>query len=87
MSIFQHPPLFKKTTQNIYLFPAVLFALSMAFLWLYIPRLQDILGTTDVPVEHWFLPMTFGLLVLLLDEMRKYVVRTWPNGFIAKIAW
>lgn len=59
----------------------------MAFFWLYIPRLQEVLGTADVPVEHWFLPMTFGLGILLLDEARKYFVRKWPRGVLAKIAW
>ncbi|KIE01664.1 ATPase, P-type, transmembrane domain protein, partial [Metarhizium majus ARSEF 297] len=31
LSIFQHPPLFNKKTQNLYLFPAIVFALAMAF--------------------------------------------------------
>jgi sodium/potassium-transporting ATPase subunit alpha len=40
-----------------------------------------------VPVEHWFLPMTFGLGLLFLEEARKYCVRTWPNGFLGRLAW
>lgn len=87
LSIFQHPPLFNKHTQNLWLFPAILFALVMVFFWCYIPRLQDVLNTETVPVEHWFLPMTFGLGILLLDEGRKFCVRGWPNGFMAKWAW
>jgi sodium/potassium-transporting ATPase subunit alpha len=86
-SIFQHPPLFNKKTQNWYLFPAILFALCMAILWLYIPQLGPILGTTPAPVEHWFLPMAFGLGILLMDETRKYIVRGYPNSIIAKMAW
>ncbi len=57
LSIFQHPPVFNKLAQNYYLFPAVLFSLVMAFFWLYIPPLQTVLAITQVPVEHWFLPM------------------------------
>ncbi|KAK0636109.1 hypothetical protein B0T17DRAFT_482038 [Bombardia bombarda] len=87
LSIFQHPPLFKKETRNYYLFPAVLFALVMAFFWLYIPSLQSVLGTAQVPVEYWFLPMSFGLGILLLDEARKFAVRTWPKGVFARMAW
>ncbi|KAK3937704.1 putative type IIC NA+/K+/H+-transporting ATPase [Diplogelasinospora grovesii] len=87
LSIFQHPPLFNKNTQNWYLFPAILFALVMAFFWLYIPALQSTIGTADVPVEHWFLPMAFGLGVLLLDEGRKFCVRKWPGGFLRRMAW
>ncbi|KAK0727570.1 hypothetical protein B0T26DRAFT_738235 [Lasiosphaeria miniovina] len=86
LSIFQHPPLFKET-RNYYLFPAILFALGMAFFWLYIPALQTVLGTAPVPVEHWFLPMAFGLGLLVLDEGRKFLVRTRPKGFFARVAW
>ncbi|XDG04654.1 hypothetical protein ABKA04_004269 [Annulohypoxylon sp. FPYF3050] len=86
-SIFQHPPAFNKDTQNLYLFPAIIFALSMAILWLYIPQLQSILGTSPVPVEHWFLPFAFGLFILLFDETRKFLIRKYPNEFVAKLAW
>ncbi|KAL2008629.1 hypothetical protein VTN00DRAFT_6823 [Thermoascus crustaceus] len=87
LSIFQQPPLFNKETQNWLLFSAMLFALSMVFILCYIPGLQRSIGTTSVPVEHFFLPVAFGLGLLLLDEGRKYWVRRWPKGFIARIAW
>lgn len=87
LSIFQHSPVLNKLTQNYYLFPAILFSLVMAFFWLYIPPLQTVLATTPVPVEHWFLPMAFGVGLLLLDEGRKFAVRKWPSGFLAKAAW
>ncbi|KAJ3567702.1 hypothetical protein NPX13_g6677 [Xylaria arbuscula] len=86
-SIFQHPPAFNKRTQNLYIFPAILFALSMALLWLYIPQLHSILGTLPVPVEHWFLPFAFGSFILLFDEIRKFFVRKYPHGLVAKLAW
>lgn len=87
LSIFQHPPLFNKKTQNLWLFPAILFALVMVFFWCYIPRLQEVLATAAVPVEYWFLPMTFGLAIMFADEGRKFFVRKWPNGLMAKWAW
>jgi sodium/potassium-transporting ATPase subunit alpha len=87
LSIFHHPPAFNKATQNLYLFPAILFALVMAILWLYIPALQSTLGTSNVPAEHFFLPAAFGLGILFLDEGRKFCVRKWPNGLLAKLAW
>lgn len=87
LSIFQHPPLFNRKTQNLWLFPAILFALVMVFFWCYIPRLQQVLGTATVPVEYWFLPMTYGLGILLADEGRKFCVRKWPNGLMGKWAW
>jgi sodium/potassium-transporting ATPase subunit alpha len=87
LSILQHPPLFKKETSNRSLFPAIIFALVVAIFWLYVPKFQSVLGTTAVPVAHWFLPMGFGMGILLLDEGRKFCVRKWPKGIMAKIAW
>ena len=86
-SIFQHPPAFSPTSQNLYLFPAVAFALVMAIFWLYVPVFQDVLGTSRVPAEHYFLPMAFGLFILFMDEGRKFLVRRYPNGPLAKLAW
>ena len=87
LSIFQHPPLFNRDTQNWYLFPAIIFSLAMAIFWLYIPPLRPVLGTTAVPVEHWFLPFAFGMFQLLLDEGRKFAVRKWPSSVVSKMAW
>jgi sodium/potassium-transporting ATPase subunit alpha len=86
-SIFQHPPAFNKLTENWYLFPAIIFALVMAIFWLYVPVFQQVLGTSTVPVEHYFLPFAFGTGILLIDEGRKYLVRTYPHGWAAKLAW
>jgi sodium/potassium-transporting ATPase subunit alpha len=87
LSILQHPPLFSKRTRNLYLFPAIVFALVAAVVFLYIPELQRTLATTSVPVAHYFLPMGFGVGLLLLDEARKWGVRRWPGGLLARIAW
>jgi sodium/potassium-transporting ATPase subunit alpha len=87
LSIFQHPPAFNKRTQNLWLFPAIAFALVMAVFWLYVPAIQNVLSTSKVPVEHYFLPMAFGIGILLLDEGRKYCVRKWPKGLLARAAW
>jgi sodium/potassium-transporting ATPase subunit alpha len=87
LSIIQHPPLFNENTQNWYLFPAIAFSLCMAIFWLYVPQLQSVLGTSQVPAEHFFLPAAFGLGILMLDELRKYCVRRWPNSILAKTAW
>ncbi|KAF7941655.1 uncharacterized protein EAE97_006492 [Botrytis byssoidea] len=87
LSIFQHPPAFNKETQNLYIFPAILFALVMAIFWLYIPQLQSVLGTSSVPVEHFFLPAAFGVGILMLDEGRKWGVRNWPESWIGRLAW
>lgn len=85
--MFQAPPLFNKATQNLWLFPSILFALAMAIFWLYVPALQTGIGTAAVPLEYWFLPMAFGVGLLLLDEGRKAAVRSCPKGVLARMAW
>ncbi|KAL5119505.1 hypothetical protein ACEQ8H_002570 [Pleosporales sp. CAS-2024a] len=87
LSIFQQPPIFNKDTQNWLLFPSMVFAIVVVFIFCYIPPLQNAIGTSAVPVEYWFLPAAFGLGLLMLDETRKYCVRRWPKGPLAKIAW
>jgi sodium/potassium-transporting ATPase subunit alpha len=55
--------------------------------FLYVPKFQEVLGEVPVPAAHWFLPMAFGLTILLLDELRKFFIRRSPRGFLARIAW
>ena len=86
LSIFSHPPIFNSNTQNWLLFPAILSALVVALVFTLSPGI-DYLGCGQVPVEHWFIPMTFGIGLLSLDELRKMAVRKSPNGFFAKMAW
>ncbi|KAF2856696.1 Na/K ATPase-like protein alpha 1 subunit [Plenodomus tracheiphilus IPT5] len=87
LSIFQQPPLFNKATENWTIFPAMLFAIVVAFIFNYIPALQKTIGTRQISVEHWFLPAAFGVGILLLDEGRKGWVRRWPDGVVGRVAW
>ena len=65
----------------------MLFAIVVILIFCYIPPPQNTIDTRQVPVEYWFLPAAFGLGPLILGEYRKYCVRTWPDGSLAKIAW
>ncbi|KAJ4865636.1 e1-E2 ATPase domain-containing protein [Trichoderma breve] len=86
LSIFTHPPLFNPATQNWLLFPAILFSLTIALIFTLVPDITY-LGCAPVPVEHWFIPMTLGLGLLCIDELRKMIKRRYPGGFIGRMAW
>jgi sodium/potassium-transporting ATPase subunit alpha len=59
----------------------------IAIFFLYPKRFQDVLATAPIPAMHWFIPLGFGVAVLFLDELRKFMVRRYPEEFIARIAW
>ncbi|KAH7338220.1 sodium-potassium ATPase [Rhizoctonia solani] len=82
LSIFQHKP-----SGNWYIFPAMICALVIGIFFSYVPFFQKTFLTRGVPVEHYFLPVAFGFGLLLLDEARKYIVRSRPSGLLAKLAW
>ncbi|RMD39512.1 hypothetical protein DV735_g5616, partial [Chaetothyriales sp. CBS 134920] len=87
LSIFSHPPVGNKATQNLLLFPAIVFALVIIFIFCYIPGVQPVATSAEVPVAHWFLPFAFGAALLIIDEARKAAARRWPKGWIAYLAW
>ncbi|EUC60331.1 sodium/potassium-transporting ATPase subunit alpha [Rhizoctonia solani AG-3 Rhs1AP] len=82
LSIFQHKP-----SGNWYIFPAMICALAIGIFFSYVPFFQKTFLTRGVPVEYYFLPVAFGFGLLLLDETRKYMVRRYPSGVLAKLAW
>lgn len=88
-SIFQQPPIFNKDKEmnNPSVFIAMVWSLVIVFIFCYIPGIQNTVDTTTIPAEHFFFPVAFGLGLLFLDEARKYCVRRWPKGTMAKISW
>lgn len=87
LSIFQHPPFFNKDTSNYLQIAAIAFAIAVVFFFNYIPWFQKVLGSAQIPVEYFFLPLAFGAFLLMFDEARKYCVRKYPKSCVAKIAW
>lgn len=87
LSLFQQNPLGGKRTGNPWLFPAMVAALVFAVFFSYIPGIQRAFGTRGVAVEFYFLPISYGMGLLLLDEGRKYWNRAHPSSLLARIAW
>jgi len=81
-SIFQHTP-----SQNLYLFPAAAAALLLGIFFHYVPWFNKVFQTRPLPLEFFFIPLTFGLSLLILDELRKLIVRKYPRSFLAFVAW
>ncbi|BGP13453.1 hypothetical protein JCM10213_001777 [Rhodosporidiobolus nylandii] len=89
LSLFQQDPLLNPRTRNLRLFPAMLFALCLGIFFSYLPFFQRVFLTRGkgLKVEHFFLPMAYGVGLLFLDEARKWRVRSDPKGWVAWLAW
>jgi len=46
---------------------------------LYGPGVQRVFGTAPIPGIFWGLPFSFALGILIADELRKLIVRTYPK--------
>ncbi|KAI5966824.1 uncharacterized protein KGF55_000233 [Candida pseudojiufengensis] len=82
LSLFQHSIL--KNKKVIFVIP---FVLMVNFIINYIPAIQNAMGTSQIPVEYYFIAIGFGLVVFGWDELRKFIVRKYPKGIVAKFAW
>ncbi|TFK59554.1 calcium ATPase [Pluteus cervinus] len=87
LSIFQQNPITNPVTRNLYLFPAMLCALAIGCFFSYVDFFQRVFGTRGVKAQYYFLPMAYGIGMLAMDEMRKWWVRKYPKGLLAKVAW
>ncbi|EGG15864.1 hypothetical protein DFA_09533 [Cavenderia fasciculata] len=77
----------RQKRRNLWIFVGMLFSFVIALIVTKVPWFQSTFATGDVPIKYWLLPLPFALLVLLLDETRKFFVRHYPGGPIAYIAW
>ena len=86
VSIMESNP-FYGPRKNLVFFWSVFASIVIALINTYGPGINSLFLTTAVPVEYWFIPMGFGLAILIMDEIRKLIVRTYPKSWVAIAAW
>lgn len=86
LSIFQADP-FTAKRRNPWLVLSMAISLAIAVFVTEVPGIQSLFGTASVPIEFWVIPLPLALGILSMDEIRKVLVRSFPKGPIAKIAW
>lgn len=86
LSILQADPI-RKQRRNPYLIAGMIASFAVAVFVTMEPGIQRIFGTGSVPIEFWLLPLPLAVGILGMDELRKLLVRTWPNGPVAKVSW
>ncbi|KAG0268763.1 hypothetical protein DFQ27_005843 [Actinomortierella ambigua] len=85
-SVLQNNPFWGRR-QNLWIFVGMAMSLGIALLVTEVPSIQTLMLTGSVPIKYWLLPFPCALGVILADEVRKVVVRAFPNSIIAKLAW
>ncbi|KAH9930428.1 calcium ATPase transmembrane domain M-containing protein [Epithele typhae] len=86
VSILRSNPLWGPR-RNLVVLCGMLGTLLIAVVNLYGPGLQNVFGTTPIPGMFWGIPFAFAAGILLVDEVRKLIVRTYPKSIVAKAAW
>lgn len=86
LSILQADPV-RKERRNPYLFGGILISLVIAIFVTEVRGIQKLFGTASVPIEFWLVPIPLALGILVMDEIRKLLVRSFPKSIVARVAW
>jgi len=77
--------LFDQGMRNMVLNFGLVTETLLAVLLCYVPGL-NVLGTRPLNAVHWFPAMPFSMLILVYDEIRKYLIRRGPpEGSTSKV--
>ncbi|CAF3908823.1 unnamed protein product, partial [Rotaria sp. Silwood1] len=84
-SILEHNPIWGKG-RNWIVFGATIISASIQLLITKVRWFNDVFHTGPVSVKYVIPALGFGMLWLILDELRKWCIRKYPCGFLGKIA-
>jgi sodium/potassium-transporting ATPase subunit alpha len=85
-SILQHNPIWGKS-RNLYVFGTIIISTGIQLIFTEIPWFNQVFGTTPIPAKYVMPTLGFGMLWLIIDELRKLYIRKYPCSLAAKIAW
>ncbi|KAI9469422.1 hypothetical protein BX667DRAFT_473037 [Coemansia mojavensis] len=85
-SVFRQNPLWGPR-RNPLLLVSVPISVAVALFFNELDWFNSVFLTGKIPVEFFFLPIPFALLLLALEELRKALVRRYPRGVLARLAW
>ncbi|KAJ3309037.1 hypothetical protein HDV04_000543 [Boothiomyces sp. JEL0838] len=85
-SIFESNPLWGPR-KNLVIPFSMAGSILICILSLYLPFIQNAFYTAPIPAKYWGIPFLLALGIIIMDEIRKALVRAFPKSFIAKMAW
>ncbi|KAI8072363.1 putative Na/K ATPase alpha 1 subunit [Gongronella butleri] len=78
---------FRAKRRNLWVFAGMASALIVAIVVTEVPWFNNVMQTGPVPIRHWLIPLPLALGMIVMDDIRKVIVRVFPNSFVAKAAW
>ena len=78
VSILQSNPLWGPR-RNLMIPVGMVLTAIIAVVNLYGKGLQDVFATAPIPGMFWGIPFAFGAGILMMDEIRKLIVRSYPK--------
>ncbi len=74
--------------KNIFLLFGWTTEVALCFVLAYALPINHVFGTRDLILPHFFLPgVPHGLLMLVYDEVRKYLIRNYKTDTIKHANW
>jgi len=85
LSLWSSFPL-RKNHRNLWLFGAQGVSIVLTLAVIYIPFINDVFLTRPIPFQYYFYPVACSVVFIVLDEIRKLLVRKNVSFFV-KTAW
>jgi len=80
--------IFKHGMRNRVVNGAIVVAIGICVILIYIPDMIVVFGTVAVGGLYWLVPLPLAVCVLGWNELRKFISRRWPNSVLGKfLAW
>ena len=61
--------------------------IGSAALLSYVEPIGSIFGAEPIPAQYWFLSIPFCVLILAYDEIRKFLISRYPEGWVEEYTY
>ncbi|XP_078506487.1 potassium-transporting ATPase alpha chain 2-like [Lissotriton helveticus] len=68
--------------RNKVIFLGVLSQIVIGVFLCYCPGMDEALHFSPLRIQYWFVSIHFAILILAYDELRKYLIRTFPGSWV-----
>ncbi|GAM23942.1 hypothetical protein SAMD00019534_071170 [Acytostelium subglobosum LB1] len=78
LSLFQHG--FRNMVFNF----GVISMIAVALIIANVPGISSFFGTERISWKYWLIPLPFAVFLVAVNEIRLYLIRNYPDGWIAR---